>query len=240
MKTLHELQGFRQMRLSMIKPAIVAIALACTTTVAESAPGQKSPAEGRIRWGVAFEGCRSKFGGSNADYLSQIPGVTTENHSGVGLGFFLTARLSNAFGVKTELQIAERGAQWNIDGEFLIEDATYLKMNFLLRCGLQSPAKIRPGIFVGPSVAHVVSAEELTNSAISYYHFQDATEAYAPWEFSAVVGAYVEFDLGITDLGLETRYDHGFTHMYKSVPGFAGDFKDRTVSFQVSLRLGRI
>ncbi len=233
-------RGFRRKRLSMTKLAIISTVLACTIPCSELAVAQEAHDGGKIRWGVAFEGCRSKFGGSDANYLEQIPGVTTENHAGVGLGFFLTARLSSSFGVKTEIQIAERGARWKVGGNYLIEDVTYLKMNLLLRCGLQSPAKIRPGFFAGPSIAHVVGAEELTDASVPNFRFQDATEAASPWEISAVIGAYVEFDLGITDLGLEARYDHGLTQMYKSAPGFAGDFKDRTVSFQLSLGLGRL
>lgn len=163
------------------------------------------------------------IGGINVAKLSNVGDLTGDamsvsNRTGFDGGLFVTLHFTQSFAIEPEVLYSQQGAKAD-DGEG--DEGTlkvdYINIPVLLRFDLPSASTpIHPFIVAGPAASYQVKCD--VSSAGVSGSCDDIFEGVAKksFDYAAVGGAGVEFNLGGTALSVSGRYTYGFNEMFQN------------------------
>ena len=170
-------------------------------------------------YGFKVSGGVARMGGDATD------GINVTSKFGFSIGLFYEKTLSPTLSVQPELLFVQRGIKkedsftegsqtyaWKEDDKF-----NYIQIPILIKYNIPTTGKIKPSLFVGPSVAINLSGKssgEYTDNGWLNPDENISWEGDVPnvkaLDFSAIVGGGISFVLGGTTLFVDVRYDMSF------------------------------
>lgn len=193
---------------------------------------------GEVRLGLDAGLTLATFRGTDVEGLDTQTGATA--------GLTVERQIHDLVWIGTGLGWVQKGATGTLTGfeEPLATDLQldYLQIPLLFGVGLASDGRVRPIAFAGPAVAFELSCEVRTapaELALTLGCPEDDSRRQTDW--SAVLGAGIEYDAGRALVRVTGRYDHGLTQLNDTEGGQLAQLHNRTfaIGAGVSVPIGR-
>jgi len=170
------------------------------------------------------------FGVEGALSLANLSGGDVYNNSikfgGAG-GAFMRYTLTHIFAVQPEVLLEMKGAKYEAEGLKSQQKINYIEIPLLLRATMPNESKIRPSVFLGPSIGMLLS-NKITNG--EEVDIKDATKSS---DIGLVAGAGVEYMLERGCVLVDARYEMGLSSIMKKREGEQREVKNRVISIMV-------
>lgn len=155
--------------------------------------GQAIDTQSGLRVGGAF----MTIGGDDA------PSDLTRR-SGWMLGGFATFDVAGPFALQPELNYIQKGAQDETASPTVTTKLNYIQLPILAKVQTPSPGLVSPNVFLGPSAALNIKAEEEAGSSTN-----DISDDIRSFDLGAVFGVGVDANVGTGTLLVDARYGLG-------------------------------
>lgn len=186
-------------------------------------------AELGIKGGASVSGLFSATGDFRHFLGYEIDWLSMGNLVGFQIGVFYTFNVSSHFKFQPEIHFATRGG--DASEVFVFDNIEYkvklyyLEIPLLLKYEIPLEGRFRPGIFLGPYAAFKLSAKKHTE-IWGRKETADLTNVQS-FDYGAVIGGGVEYDLGPGRLILELRYNLGLKNILTMPEGFIRLYEDK-------------
>lgn len=205
---------------------VLLLAVSCLLVPATSSAQLVSFEKG-IRVGLNM----ARMEGDVADAFEDFFGSELESRVAMQAGGWIAWKFAPMAAVQAELLWTQKGSHAEIDALGISADVTYVldyvELPILMRFDLPG-AGVRPRIFLGPAIGLPVT----TKVRVDQQGFGEEEEELddVDTEVSGIVGAGLAFPAGVTTLGIDLRYQLGFTEIASDT-----DTKNHVFSASVSL-----
>jgi hypothetical protein len=151
-----------------------------------------------IKGGINF----SNFNDENFNDLVGAD-LNLKSNSGLMVGAFFNVA-SGPFSIQPEVLYTQKGADFAGGGSVSLD---YLEVPLLLKF-VVLPGPIQPNFFAGPYVGFVL--ESKADIAGINLDFQDDSQT----DWGGILGVGINFNLAVTEIFVEGRYEWGFSNTY--------------------------
>lgn len=158
-------------------------------------------------------------------------GVIPDNlktRTGLAGGLYLES--GGVIGMGFEALYAQRGLDEDQAASTQEVKFDYIDVPVYLKVVLPTPG-IKPFGYAGPQVSYEVRCKTASGAACTV-----ASDDHSKWDYAAVIGAGVHFDLSSFRLGIEGRYVYGLKDLKPSTVTSAESYKTR--SFMILASIG--
>jgi len=192
---------------SLTLAGLLVVSLSATSVSAQTTFG--------VRGGVSVSSIDADFGETFDD----------SNRTGFVGGVFLDFGMGNSpLGYQIGAQYSQKGAELDFQDAVEDLDLAYLEIPAVVKLGLPLPA-IRPSVFGGVGIGFNTSCEFETGG--------DCDDQVTSTEFSGILGADVQLDLGGLNLFVDGRYHFGLNDIADAAD--INELKNRAWQLQAGL-----
>lgn len=175
-------------------------------------------------------------GGANFADLSEVQsGVDKSSETKFVGGVFAQFGFSGGWAIQPEVLYSQRASTLTDGGEAAEFGQKFIEIPVLLNYRIGTGI-VEPQVFAGVSASFEtscdVSVEGIGSGTCDEVIEESATNS-TLW--AGIVGAALDFDIGMVGLGVEARYNYGFTKLLPDEPGFEDT---RWQYFSVMARVG--
>ncbi|MEX2232056.1 MAG: porin family protein [Cyclobacteriaceae bacterium] len=172
---------------------------------------------GGLKVGANF--ANQKFSGDGLD-------ISPDSRTSMHLGLFLTAMVSETFGIQPELMYNSVGSKFDLLGNELLQKLDYLTIPVMLR---YQPVSVFH-IHAGPQFGLLLSAKSEYDG-----DSQDTKEDYKGMDLGVGIGAGVDLPMG---LGISARYVMGLSNIAESEdPDEEGTLKNNAIQLSITYKI---
>lgn len=194
--TLHTSTPSRGPTLSRTLPCLsvlLVVLLALGTTPALGQSGGVLDTKSGLRVGGTF----MTFGGDDAP-------SDLDRRGGWLLGGFAVFDVTGPFALQPELNYVQKGAESESGGSTVTTKLNYIELPILAKIQTPSAGLVSPSVFLGPSAALNIKAEQEVGSSTS-----DIDDDIRGFDLGAVFGVGVDANVGVGTLLVDARYSLG-------------------------------
>lgn len=128
-----------------------------------------------------------------------------DRRTGLAVGGFVTFDIIGPFALQPELNYIQKGAETPSGTTTKLD---YIELPLLIKVQPSTPGPISPNLFVGPTAAVNVNAEEESDSGTT-----DISDDVSTGDFGLAVGVGVDVGLGMGTLMVDGRYGLSLTSL---------------------------
>jgi hypothetical protein len=152
--------------------------------------------------------------------IADISGPDSDSDTRTGLTGGLAVYLDLPvlpIGIESGLYYSQKGSSYSDSDEFGDFDETlkldYIEVPILARINFPTPGPIGPHLVAGPYIGFNINAQaEGTEDGFSYD--EDISDLISSTDIGLMLGAGLDFSLGVTALNAQVRYSIGLTNVY--------------------------
>ena len=179
-----------------------------------------------IKGGFKIGASMAKLHGDDVEDLTDLFGEDQKSRIGFCAGGFITFNITDMFAIQPEVLYTMKGTKYEeeILGETLKVwiKLDYLEIPVLVKIIVPTPGGVKPFLFAGPVLALKLSGKIKAEYAGESEEDDIEDEDMKSTDFGLVIGAGVDFGLGVPGTGkmtLDVRYSLGLS----TISAFEGD-----------------